>query len=70
MTSTIEELRTAYNEARAEARRTRTPEAREAVQLAWAALDAASPKLQRWGRVSRVGKRAHAEYVARYGRGY
>lgn len=71
-TATVETLRLAYEQAKARAASEKTPESREAVMAAWAALDTAAkaaglgPKRSFYA--SRAGQRQAAERRALYRR--
>lgn len=57
----LDALREAWEAARAKAKDEPTKENREAAKAAWAACDAAAPKLKSRGFASRAGQRQAAE---------
>lgn len=61
MTKNLPTLHAAWEIARDLARSSPTPENREAAKVAWAALDAASPRQKVSGYASSAGKRQHTE---------
>jgi len=64
----LTDLRSAFTAARLQAKTDPTPENREAVKAAWAALDAAAPRQKVSGHASRAGKRQHDEFWSQYRR--